>query len=353
MDWDMPLVRLRSKDGALEAPSMDAIVAALRAGALAALPTETVYGIAARADDPRAIERLRAAKGERGDAPFAFHIGHEDLDALPVRWSAPARRLATRYWPGPVMLLLPAKDDPTHIGWRSPAVELTRAILRAADCPIVMTSANRSGAKPINEAEAIAQEFGDELAFVVDSGPPPIGEASTIVKLGNGPMRVLREGILRADEVRHLTGRRYVFICTGNTCRSPMAEAWMRRRIATHLGCSDSEVGSYGYAIHSMGVAASPGERASAHAVTVLGAAGIDLGTHRSSRLDRERLLAAHEILTMGPHHLDYLLKSLPELRSRARLITPDSVPDPIGGPLEDYQRCSDVLRAAVETLEL
>ncbi|MBK9383425.1 MAG: Sua5/YciO/YrdC/YwlC family protein [Planctomycetes bacterium] len=349
----MSAQRIRAHEGRLDPTQEQAALAALREGALVALPTETVYGLAARADHPAAVAKLRALKGLGERAPLALHFAHDDLDALPVRWNAPARRLAARYWPGPILLVLPSSSAEEHLGLRSPATPLTRAVLRAAGFPVVIAAASRGSAPALEDAAAVERELGGELALVVDAGLPPLGEPSTVVKLGRGPLQVLREGILRADEVRAVTGRRYVFVCTGNTCRSPMAEAWMRRRIAQHLECADREVASYGYAVHSMGVAASPGEPASGPSIAVLREAGIDLRPHRASRLERERLRSAHHVLAMGPQHLEVLLDVLPELAGKARLVADRPVPDPIGGSLEDYRRCSEVLRHAVENLPL
>ena len=100
-------------------------------------------------------------------------------------------------------------------------------------------------------------------------------------------------------------------------------------------------------------VLAPAGEPPSGAAVAVLAEAGIDLRPHRASRLDRERLLSMHEVFTMSPQHLEFLLSELPELDGRARLLAEQSIPDPIGGSMDDYRRCSEALREAVERIAI
>ena len=162
--------------------------AAASRGALVVLPTDTVYGIGTRPDDPAATSMLFAAK-ER-----------------------PAEHLAAACWPGPLTLVLPRTEvsarwelggDAETIGLRVPAHPLALALLRAAG-PLAVTSANRSGDPPARTSDELVAVFGDLVAVYLCQDEPLEGAASTVVDLAHGEARVLREGGLPAEEVHRL-----------------------------------------------------------------------------------------------------------------------------------------------------
>ncbi|HEX6884202.1 MAG TPA: L-threonylcarbamoyladenylate synthase, partial [Planctomycetota bacterium] len=216
-----------------DAPPPRALVTRVREvlarGGLCALPTETVYGLAARADRPEALEAMRVLKGRPAELTFTWHVASraaiEPFEALrPL-----ARRLVERYWPGPLTLVLrgvpPGLEHVAKGGWtglRLPAHRATGELLAACDFPVVMTSANRHGAAPLTRAEEVAAQFDGALEVVVDGGPARLGEASGVLALGPGRFELLREGLLRLEDLRRTAGLRLAFVCTGNTCRSPM-----------------------------------------------------------------------------------------------------------------------------------
>ncbi|TBW34505.1 threonylcarbamoyl-AMP synthase [Siculibacillus lacustris] len=181
-----------------------AAVAALAAGRLVGLPTETVYGLGADATDGRAVAAIYAAKGRPRFNPLIAHVA--DLAAAEAHgiFDAVARRLAAAFWPGPLTLVVPKRAESAicdlasagldTIGLRVPADAVTRAILARFGRPVAAPSANRSGRVSPTTAADVVEELGDSVAEMIDTGATPVGVESTIVALIDGTPRLLRPG---------------------------------------------------------------------------------------------------------------------------------------------------------------
>jgi L-threonylcarbamoyladenylate synthase len=184
-------------------------VAALRAGGLVAFPTDTVYGLAASAWDPKAIDRIFAAKGRPEDRALPILLAEaSDVGRVALEFPPQAERLAARWWPGALTLVVPRNRDlpanlgpePT-VGIRVPDHALARAILAAAG-PLAVTSANPSGgASPRTAAEVIAS-LGESIDLVVDGGEAPGGEPSTVVDCTMPEVRLLRQGAIPWESIQ-------------------------------------------------------------------------------------------------------------------------------------------------------
>ncbi|RMH38913.1 MAG: threonylcarbamoyl-AMP synthase [Deltaproteobacteria bacterium] len=197
------------------ARDIDAAGAVLRRGGLVAFPTETVYGLGARADDPDAVARVFAAKGRPADHPLIVHLA--DASWL-GRWAqdvpAAARALAARFWPGPLTLILrkapgvPAAvtGGQDTIGVRVPGHPVALALVAAAGTGVAAPSANRFGRVSPTTAEHVLAEFGPAVDCVVDGGPCAVGIESTIVDLTGARPRILRPGAIGANEVAEVVG---------------------------------------------------------------------------------------------------------------------------------------------------
>lgn len=205
--------------------SIERAVRALRDGQLVAFPTETVYGLGANARDPAAVARLYAVKGRPVDHPVIVHIASAaDLEAWAREIPAAARALAARFWPGPLTLVLKraagVRDTITGgqdtVAVRCPDHPLAHALLTAAKAVgidgVVAPSANRFGRISPTTAAHVVDEFGDEIAAVLDGGPCAVGIESTIVDVSGGVPRVLRPGMITEEEVRD---------CVGDTSAAP------------------------------------------------------------------------------------------------------------------------------------
>lgn len=335
----------------------------LERGGIAVLPTETVYGLAARADDEAALQRLLALKSRPDGKGLTWHVGSraalESFDEL----AGIAGRLAERHWPGPLTLVLSGVPEALKSialeGWtgvRFPAHAALASLLDFAPFPIVMTSANRSGAAPAVEASAAEATFGDEVDLYVDSGRCSLSESSVVLKVGPGRFEVLREGLLELDALKRSAGLNIGFVCTGNTCRSPMAETLARavlgRRLATPGENQVVPPEIFGFRIGSAGVYAGTGSPASEHAVTVMGENGLDLSCHGSQPATPELLRDWDRVYCLTSSHREALVANLPPSRSRhIALLDPDGrdVPDPIGGSLDDYRACARSIERSLE----
>jgi len=194
-------------------------VDAIRAGGLVAMPTETVYGLAADATNPDALERIFAVKGRPATHPLIVHIaGADQLDRWSDHPSAAARTLAATAWPGPLTVIVPraAAIDPRAaggrdtVGLRVPAHEMALELLGRTGRPLAAPSANRFGAVSPTTAEHVLADLGDVLEpgrdVVLDGGPCPIGVESTIVDCTVHPPQVLRAGGVPTEDVAALLG---------------------------------------------------------------------------------------------------------------------------------------------------
>ncbi|MDQ0314368.1 L-threonylcarbamoyladenylate synthase [Amorphus orientalis] len=189
---------------------------ALRRGALVAVPTETVYGLACDAASAEAVARLYAAKGRPSINPLIAHVA--DLAAAHREgvFDQRAERLAEAFWPGPLTLVLPRQPDCrvceaasaglSTLALRLPAAPLMRALAGELGRPIAAPSANLSGRISATTAEAVLEDLGGEVAVVLDSGPSPVGVESTIVDLSGPEARLLRPGGLARRDIEAVLG---------------------------------------------------------------------------------------------------------------------------------------------------
>lgn len=326
------------------------VAARLRAGELVVLPTETVYGIAVLPSHTAAVARARALKGRPQDQPFTWHLAASG-DARPIVGEFPPRvaRLVRRYWPGPLTVILPALAGGTA-GLRLPAHDFTQKVIAACGEPLWLSSCNRTGEPPLLDGPSIAAAFDGELDLVVDDGPSPIGMASTIVRATGPKLEVLREGILTADEVFRTAALQVVFVCSGNTCRSPLAEVLARDLAARTLGVPTDQVLAHGLSFASAGTSTIDGLPASDGSLAAAAELQLDLGAHQSRVLDHDLVARADLVFCMGRSHRLAVLEEAPEAASKVALLREDGrdVADPYGGELKTYRRTRDEIRAAI-----
>ncbi|HEV3262003.1 MAG TPA: Sua5/YciO/YrdC/YwlC family protein [Gemmataceae bacterium] len=344
-------------------------VQALRSGRLVAFPTETVYGIAASALVPEAVERLGRSKARADNKPFTLAIGGADeaLDWVPGLGRL-GRRLARRCWPGPVTLVCTGGVEgglagrltegvrqrvcpQAALGLRTPAHEAILQVLRALAGALVLTSANRGGEADAATAEAVLRAVGDHLDLVIDDGPSRYGQASTVVQVNGDSWKLLREGVVPAATLERLSACVIVFVCTGNTCRSPLAEALCKKLLAARLGCPVAELPRRGFVVLSAGLAAMMGGRAAPEAVAAARELDADLAGHSSQPLTQQLAAQADYLVAMTRGHLLALAAQFAGLGNRARLLGGggEDIPDPIGCDQQVYRECAQQILRYVE----
>lgn len=336
-------------------------VQALAEGKLVAFPTETVYAVAASGLSDRAVRQLlEPLPNDEAQRPvLAVKSAEEAMDYVPDLCPL-GQRLARRCWPGPVSLIvhdehpesllrqlapaaLQAVVPAGQVGLCVPAHHTLQEVMRLLAGPVVLVNAVRQDQSEAVTAQEVIEAWDGRVQLVLDDGRSRFGQASSMVRVIDDRLEVVRLGVVSEPIIKRLASLIVLFICTGNTCRSPMAEGMFRQRVAQRLGCKPDEIEDRGVIIMSAGIAAMAGSRPSPEAVTVLADMGIDLSAHESQPLTEQLVRHADLILTMTRSHRQAILNEWPEAAERTRLVCHDGmdVADPVGGPAELYRRCA------------
>ncbi len=337
-------------------------VEALAEGKLVAFPTETVYGLAANAMDESAVVRLLEAKGRESGNPLALAIRYGDQTSKDGPCLSPvAERLARRCWPGPVTLVVDSDcvgglvDQMTArvrqavlpagtIGLRVPDHRYILSSIELMSGPLVLTSANRSGGADAVCAEEVVEALGDDVELVLSDGRSKYGQPSTVVRVSGNQMQVLRHGALSESALKRSASLVVLVVCTGNTCRSPMTQVLLQKRIADKLGCSVDEVEDRGVVVRSAGVASMSGGAASVEAVRAMSQRSLELSEHETQAVTDVLVRHADLILTMTRWHRETIVAQWPDAEGKTALLRRDGgdISDPIGGAAELYVHCAD-----------
>jgi L-threonylcarbamoyladenylate synthase len=183
----------------------------LRAGEVVALPTETVYGLAANALDARAVSKIYEIKGRPAHNPIITHVVDVEMARECVsQWPAAAEKLARSFWPGPLTLVLPRSNripdvvtagGPT-VGVRWPSHPFIQAVIRECGFPLAAPSANVSNQISPTNAAHVSKDLGDKIRLIVDGGQSQVGIESTVLDLTSEPPLVLRPGMIHAESLK-------------------------------------------------------------------------------------------------------------------------------------------------------
>lgn len=187
----------------------------LRAGEVVAIPTETVYGLAANAYDGNAVSKIFKAKGRPQDNPLIVHIAKvETLSDLVAEVPEAAKKLAAAFWPGPLTMILPKSEKipdavsaglPT-VAVRMPSHPVAHAVIEAAGVPLAAPSANLSGSPSPTNAKYVLEDMHDRIPLILDGGSSAVGVESTVITLATARPRVLRPGGITVEQLRALLG---------------------------------------------------------------------------------------------------------------------------------------------------
>lgn len=327
-------IKLDAKDPDLS--KIREVVRAGREGKVIAFPTETVYGIGGPVSAPGISQALDAIKNREAGKHYTFHIGSLDmLDFLKVKKTPAFRYLTRQFWPGPLTLLV-MNQQGEKIGLRYPNHRLTLALINASGEPFYGTSANLSGGpSPVN-VEGVISALNGKIDYLIDGGKTQYAKESTIVDISGSEPVLIRGGAeaeaitAAVDKIKSgkFPRKRILIVCTGNSCRSPMAEGWLRAELK-HKGLGDQ------IEVASCGIGARPGSTATPEAVLVMQNREINIKAHQSKLCTRQDIEDADVVFAMSHEHYVFITGLYPVAKEKIIVL---NVPDPIGMGMLIYE---------------
>lgn len=349
----------------------------IRAGGVVILPTETVYGAAGMLSNEGARRRLRELRAgvggggavggmAAGGKPLTVHLARASgAGQFLDRVSPVGERLMAKLWPGPVGLVFDvgaerrsavAKElgvgeeeiyEEGQITLRCPDQIVARDVIErvgeSGGGPVVVTQAPTDpgpGSGPALRVGDILEGAINSVDLVLDAGVSRFSKPSTLLKVGAEGYEVVRVGVYDHRTIERMLKTTVLFVCSGNTCRSPMAWAIARHRLAEQLGVAEEQLESKGVNVVSAGTHAMFGARATPQAVEAVKEMGGDLSKHRSRPLTFELVQQADVIYVMSRNHRSAVLAMSPGAADRVIMLDPSGkdVEDPIGSDISVYR---------------
>jgi len=335
-------------------------ISLLKNGKIIAFPTDTVYGLGVNAEDQTAIDKLYEVKKRAKDKPFILFLEKkENFICFVEMVSLSALKLINKFWPGPLTLLFKAnKASPPalvskegKIGIRFPDHSIPKNIMEKGKFSLATTSANLSGASTPSDLRHLSETLARNVDLIIDGGEAFLAEESTIVDVTCQPPRLVRKGWLSLKVIEQTWKKEgnILFVCTGNACRSPMAEG-----IAKRLW---QEKGKEEIKIYSAGTAALPGLKATPLSIKIMKKRGISIDSHRSTPLNKKMVEEADLILVMEQRHKEEVLNISPFAEGKVFLLKhfalgiKEEILDPIGGSEKTYQECAQEIEKSLQNL--
>ena len=341
-------------DGTADSTKIAHAAQILRSGGLVAFPTETVYGLGADARDPEALARLARVKGKLDGKNYPLLVGSlRQAEELAGGLSRIAKKLARIYWPGPLTIVVPRAGG-GKVGLRLPEHPVARSLLAQCGFPVsapnatLRVSKGTAGTHTVCDglsAAHVRMAFDGQIALILDGNPKPQGRLSTVVEVTDTNVTVQREGAISEVDVLQAAASTILFVCTGNTCRSPMAAGLCRAALMQYFRLDAAPI-----RVLSAGTAAVAGQPAHPYSAGVMREIGIDISDHRTTQLTPDMVDGADWIFTMTQKHRDSIIDFMPFSADRVQLISKDNddISEPGGRSIDRYRQCRDKLASCL-----
>jgi protein-tyrosine phosphatase len=367
MSWMLTKV-IKLDTTRIDSDKINEAAAVVDAGGLVAFPTETVYGIACRVKID-SLTKLNTSKGRAPDKHYTLHIGQKsDVSKYVPTTGLRAQKLVKNAWPGPVTIVfeLDQKDiekqrkslerevfqilyKDNSIGIRCPDNPIAALLLQAVNSPVVAPSANITGQPPAVDAEQVLAQLSGKIEMLLDGGACKYKKSSTVVKIGKKGLEILRPGVYSQTQLETLSQIKFLFVCTGNTCRSPIAEGMFKKYLAEKLQCNVDHLSKMGYKVVSIGTMDTADQPASDEAIAACAAKGIDIKAHKSRKLSSELVEESDFIFVMERAHQKKVAAISPEAANKCVLLAENQeIADPIGQSQEVFNYCAELIEKAV-----
>jgi protein-tyrosine phosphatase len=352
----------------VDAAAIKEAAGVIDAGGLVAFPTETVYGIGCRVSND-SLAKLDQLKDRPADKCYSLHIADvSDVFRYVPTVGLRAKKLVKNAWPGPLTIVFELDDKDIEqqkaglapevfnnlycdgsIGIRCPDNPVALLLLTRTQSPVVAPSANVSNQAPAVEASQVVKQFAGRLEMVLDGGHCKYKTSSTVVKMSKTGLEILRQGVYSEPQLLEMAQVTVLFVCTGNSCRSPMAEGLFKKYLAEKLHCPVDRLEEKGYIVVSAGTLGMVGFPASCEAVRTCAAKGIDISNHRSRALSGHLIEQSDIVFALAGVHRDAVVGISPAAADKCLLLAEGAdIPDPIGQSQATYDNCAERIDRAV-----
>jgi len=347
-------------------------VSVLKSGGVIIYPTDTLYGFGALVDNPQALARIYQIKKREQEKPFSLLIDNRtDAESIVGKMTLRERKIFDLLFPGKITLLIKARkaihiaglENLDRIGFRIPDSNLCRQLVKRCASPISSSSVNISKKQNLGNIREIGREFGRNVDLILDGGPLKSLKGSSVLDISSSPPILVREGEISKQKLEKKLGleirignhRKFIitFICSGNICRSPMAEGIMRNKLIKDIFKNKVE-------INSAGTLDLPTSTASIESIKVAAQHQVDLNNHLSRHVDRLIIDQAHLVFCMAENHYEYLTHVFPEGQDKIfllkrfeneGLVGDASIADPIGKNDTFYRRIYKEIEQEIERI--